>query len=82
MLVPSQYLFRVFDLQSIEVEPTPRMTCRRVRGCALLLLACGSVLADNDVSLTLLHDLGDGFVPAGTITGVLPDKVWLLLKRV
>lgn len=41
----------------------------------VLVLACSSALAIEDVSMTLLHDLGDGFVPAGTIIGNLPGKV-------
>ena len=42
----------------------------------VLLFACSSVLADENVSITLLHDLGDGMVPAGTVTGNLPENVW------
>ena len=38
----------------------------------------GSALADRDVSITLLHDFGDGMVPAGTVTGTLPETVSLL----
>lgn len=43
----------------------------------LLLSASFVALAEREVSINLLHDLGDGFVSAGMIKGQLPDKVCL-----